>query len=322
MSISCDIVPEPHFTCMNTRVALCLVVLTFSLTACSTDDSPMSRHQVCERLASATCERLSACEPLVAQSGCAAREMSRCCPDGVCAEPVIADAERLAACEDAVSTMSCTALTDGDLPASCDHLTDPVPDVKPDAGTPPPGDGPAVDEGILEVNWSIYAGGTALQCGQFQDTQTIRIIATRAMGSSITREFPCVDFSGLTTLPVGAYSVVAQARSANGTVVQQTTASTVGVSAGGSSASFTFTVTTTLGSYCLQLATAVCNACAPSDTSCKTNAVNECCGTDGICGRAAIADPQAFPACVSAYGSGSYCSGTSPSVCQGAIDVF
>lgn len=307
---------------MNTRVALSFVVLTFSLTACGTDDSPMSRHQVCERLASATCERMAACEPLVAQAGCAARAMSRCCPDGVCAEPVIADAERLAACEESVATMSCTALTDGDLPASCDHLTDPVPTMKPDAGTPPPGDGPTDDDGILEVTWNIYAGGTSLQCDQFQGTQTIRIIATPATGSPITRDLPCIDFSGLTTLPVGAYSIVAQARSGTGAVVQQTAASTVGVSASGSSTSFTFSVTTTLGSYCLQLATAVCNACAPSDTSCKADAVNDCCGTDGICGRAALADPQTFPACVDAYGSGSYCSGTSPSVCQGAIDVF
>lgn len=261
----------------------------------------------------------------MAQTGCTAREMAECCPDGVCAEPVIADEERLSACEEAVATMSCTALTDGDLPASCEDLTDPVPTMTPDAGTPdgpPPGDGPPAGNGILEVNWSIYAGGTSLTCAQFQGTQTIRIIATPPGGSAITRDFTCLEFSALTTLPVGVYSVVAQARSGNGTVVQQTSASTVGVSAGGSSKTFTFSVSTTLGSYCLQLATAVCNACAPTDTTCKADAVNECCGTDGICGRAALADSQQFASCVSAYGSGSYCSGSAPAVCQGAIDVF
>jgi len=306
---------------MNTRPALPFLVLFVSLTACGTDDSTMSRHQVCERLASATCERLTACEPLVAQSGCTAREMARCCPDGVCPEPVIADEERLSACEAAVATMSCTALTDGNLPASCEDLTDPVPPINPDAGTPP-GDTPAADDGILEVNWYILAGGAQLECSQFLDTQTIRIIATPPVGAAITRDFTCIDLSALTTMPVGVYSVVAQARSGNGTVVQQTTASTVGVSALGSSTTFTFTVSSSLGGYCSQLANAVCNACAPSDTSCKTDAINECCGSDGICGRAALADPQQFASCVSAYGSGNYCSGSAPAVCLGAIDVF
>lgn len=321
MSISCDIARALRFTCMNTRTALSLIASILSLIACGTEESAMSRHQVCERLATATCERLSACEPLVAQTGCEARAMARCCPDGVCPEAVIADAERLAACEAAVTTMSCTALTDGDMPESCEHLTDPVPDMKPDAGTPP-GDGPVADDGVLEVSWDIYAGGTSVECSRFLGTQTIRIIATTPLGTSITRDFNCIEFSALTTLPVGVYSIVAQARSGNGTVVQQTPARSVGVSADGSSTSFTFTVNTTLGGYCAQLANAICNACAPTNTTCKTDVVSECCGADGICGRGAIADPQQFSSCVSAYGSGSYCSGTSPAVCQGAIDVF
>lgn len=322
MSISCDIAAALRFTCMNTRAALSLIALILSLIACGTEESAMSRHQVCERLATATCERLTACEPLVAQTGCEARAMARCCPDGVCPELVIADAERLAACEAAVTTMSCTALTDGDMPESCEHLTDPVPDTKPDAGTPP-GDAPEGDEGVLEVNWDIYGGGAAVECARFHGTQTIRILATTPQGDTITRDFSCSPLSALTTLPVGVYSIVAQARAGNGTVVQQTTAKSVGVSPAGSSASFTFTVTTTLGGYCAELATAVCNACAPSEATCKTELVSECCGADGICGRAAIVDPQTWSSCLGAWSSGSYCTATSgPAVCQGAIDVF
>jgi hypothetical protein len=297
-----------------------LVVVILSIAGCGTEDSAMTRHQVCERLATATCERLAACEPLVAQSGCEARAMATCCPDGVCSQAVIADAERLAACEAAVETMSCTALSDGNMPESCEHLTDPVPTRMPDGGTPP-GDGTESGDGVLEVSWDIYAGGASLTCSQFSGTQTIRIIATTPLGASVTRDFTCIEFSALTTLPVGVYSIVAQARSGNGTVVQQTPARSVGVSAAGSRTSFTFTVSTTLGGYCTQLANAICNTCAPTDATCKTDVVNECCATDGICGHAAIADPQKFPSCVSAYGSGSYCS-TAPPVCQGAISVF
>lgn len=324
MSISCDIVSAPRFTCMNKRALAPFIALCLCLTACGSDDSYMTRHQVCERLASAACERIAVCEPLVAQNGCVTREMNRCCPDGVCAEDVIATEERLSACEAAVASMSCSELTDGDLPASCDDLTDPVPDMRPDGGmdSPPPGDGPDQGDGILEVTWAIYAGGTALTCAQFGGTDTIRIVATPPGGSSITRDFSCIDFSALTTLPSGVYSIVAQAR-AGGTIVQQTTASTVGVSASGSTTNFTFSVSTSLGGYCSQLANTICNTCAPSDSTCVTEAINECCANDGICNRAALVDSQQFSQCLSAYASGSYCSGSSsPSVCQGAIDVF
>ncbi|HEY4059959.1 MAG TPA: hypothetical protein VGM39_25260 [Kofleriaceae bacterium] len=272
----------------------------------------MTRHQVCERLATASCERLADCEPTVAQDGCTAREMNRCCPDGVCAEAVVATEARLSACETAVATMSCSDLTDRDLPSSCDDLTDPLPEAMPDAGHTPPGDGPEQGDGILEVTWTILAGGNSLQCSQFQGTDTIRIIATPPGGTAVTRDFSCSDFSGLTNVPVGVYSVTAQAR-AGATVVQQTPASTV---------DFDFSISTSLGSYCSQLASAVCSACSPSDSSCVTDAINECCANDGLCNNAALADAQRYPQCLSAYGSGSYCAGTAPSVCQGAIQVF
>lgn len=318
MSIFCDIGRGSRFTCMNTRTLLAFLLLT----ACNSDDSSMSRHQVCERLATASCARLADCEPLVAQDGCTAREMNRCCPDGVCAEAVIATEDRLSACEAAVATMSCSELTDRNLPASCDDLTDPLTETMPDAGPhTPPDDGPVTGDGILEVNWVILAGGNTLQCSQFQGTDTIRIIATPPGGTAITRDFSCIDFSGLTNMPAGVYSIVAQAR-AGSTVVQQTAASTVGVSASGSTADFQFSITTSFGSYCAQLATAVCNACSPSDSSCVTEAIGECCADDGLCNHAALADSQRFPQCVTAYGSGSYCSGTAPAVCQGALQVF
>jgi hypothetical protein len=322
MSISCDIRFGPRFTCMNKRPVF--VVLAVFLAACGTDESVMTRHQVCERLATAACDRIAACEPLVAPTGCTAREMTRCCPDGICAEPVIATEERVAVCEAAITSMSCSQLTDGDLPPSCEDLTDPLP-MTPDAGMPgdgrPPGDGPNMGDGILEVTWDIYAGGSSLQCSQFHNTDKIRIIATPPGGTAITRDFTCIDFSALTTLPVGVYSIVAQARSGS-TVVQQTAASTVGVYASGSSTSFTFSVTTSFGSYCSQLATTVCNACFPTDTTCTTELINECCANDGLCNNAALADSQRFPQCLSAYGTGSYCTGTAPTACQGAIQVF
>lgn len=311
---------------MNARWAWLLPSLIVSvvttLAACATDDAaaPMTRHQVCERLAASTCERMAACEPTVAPAGCRAREMAACCPDGVCAEAVVADAERLAACEAAVTTLSCSDLTSGNLPDSCRHLTNLLP-VAPDAGTPdgPPSTGP---DGVLEVNWAILAGGTSLSCADFLGTQTVRIVATSPTGTTVTRDFSCAQFSALTTLPVGPYSIVAQARSAAGQVVQQSLASTVVVAAAGSSSSFTFQVTTTLGSYCTSLTNTVCDTCAPTETSCKTEVYGDCCAGAGSCGRPALADPQTFAACLSAYGSGSYCTGTSPPVCQGAIDIW
>lgn len=280
----------------------------------------MSRHQVCERLAAAACDRLAVCEPTLAAAGCRVQQMNRCCPDGVCAAPVIADEPHLDACETAVASASCSDLSDGELPASCDHLTDPVP-----AQPKPPTDGGPPDttgDNVLEVSWSMFAGGTQLTCDQFLQTQTIRIVATPPAGAALIRELPCAPQSGLTTLPSGTYSIVAQARTAGGQVNQQALASTVVVGASGAQVGFSFSVTTTLGGFCTQLATAVCNACAPSDSSCKPDAYANCCGASGSCGEPALADPQAFPACLAAYSSGGYCGSTSPSVCQGSIDVW
>ncbi|CAN5722826.1 hypothetical protein BH11MYX3_BH11MYX3_28420 [soil metagenome] len=310
---------------MNARTTpfalLCILSISLAVPACGSDDT-MNRHQVCERLASASCERLAVCEPTVARAGCETKAMARCCPDGVCDEPVIADADRLSACESSIATMSCSDLHGGDLPTSCEHLTDPVPETMPDAGSGHgPDGGPEQGDGILEINWSIYAGGTALSCTQFQNTQTVRIIATSPHGDVVTRDFNCTVLSALTAMPAGAYSVIAQARTASGQVVQQTAASTVVVSSSGSSMSFTFDVTTSFGSYCVSLANAICNTCAPSDTACKTDVVNECCNTDGVCNRPATANPQTFQSCLDAYNSGAYCS-SSPPVCSGSIQVF
>ncbi len=284
----------------------------------------MTRHEVCERLASASCERLAVCEPTVARAGCETRSMARCCPDGVCDEAVIADADRLTACESSITTMSCSDLHDGDLPTSCEHLTDPVPGTKPDDHDDqgPDGGSDAGGDGILEASWAIYAGGSSVSCAQFQGTQTVRIIATSPHGDVVTRDFACDELSALTAMPAGPYSVVAQARTASGQVVQQTAASTVLVTSSGSSASFTFSVTTSLGGYCVSLANAICNTCYPSDTSCKTDVVNECCNSSGTCNRPATANPQTFQSCIDAYNSGGYCGSTAPAVCNGAVQVF
>jgi hypothetical protein len=295
-------------------------LLGVSSLGCGTDDpAAMTRHQVCERLGTASCERLAACEPLVAQAGCEAKEMASCCPDGVCAEPVIADAERMEACEAALTTMSCSDLVDRDLPDSCRDLTDPLPMPMP---MPMPEPEPTGDTGVLEVNWNIYAGGSSLSCDQFNHTTAIRIIATPPAGAAISRDFTCDQGSTLTTLPLGPHSIIAQARTAGGQVVQQTLASTVVVAPSGASTSFTFQVTTTYGQYCSQLATAVCNGCAPGNTTCRAESYADCCGKDGICGRPALADPQAFPACLSAFNSGGASCTTAPPVCAGSIDLW
>lgn len=323
MAISCDIAPDPRLTCMNARTLVLALSLLLSLTACGSDDSYMTRHQVCERITTAACDRLVDCEPLLAQDGCIAREMTRCCPDGVCAEPVVATEERLAACETAVAATSCSQLTDGDLPPSCDGLTDPVPEELPDA-SPPPGDGsggPATGDGVLEVRWQILgSGGATLSCSQFSGTDKIRIVATPPGGAPLTRDFTCVDLSGLANLPSGIYSIVAQAR-AGSTVVQQTEAQTVTVSPSYNDAFFIFNASRSFGSYCTQLATAACNACAPSDASCTTDFIGSCCANDGQCNSEAYADPQAFSQCLSAFSTGSYCSSLPPA-CQNVIGVY
>lgn len=310
-----------HRTLLSRSFSLAFSVLSVATLGCGTDEpAAMTRHQVCERLSTAACERLAACEPLVAEAGCHAKEMATCCPDGVCAEPVIANAERMEACETALTTLSCSDLVDRDLPDSCRDLTDPLPmEEEEDEEMPDPE--PTGDTGVLEVNWDIDAGGTSITCDQFHQTTTIRIIATPPAGAAITRDFTCDQGSTLTTLPLGPHSIIAQARTAGGQVVQQTLASTVIVAPSGAWKTFTFAVTTTLGQFCSQLATAICNGCAPGDPVCRAEYYAQCCGSDGICGSPALADPQAFPACVAAFNSGAYCT-AAPPVCAGSVDVW
>jgi hypothetical protein len=294
---------------MNPRNLLSLSFSLFSVAilGCGDEPSPMTRHEVCERLSTASCERLAACEPLVAQAGCEAKEMATCCPDGVCAEPVIANADRMEACEAALTTMSCSDLAAHRLPDSCSDLTEPPMEEMPG------------NTGVLEINWEIHAGQSTITCDRFLHTKTIRIIATPPAGTAITRDVTCDLGSTLTTLPRGLYSVIAQARTAGGQVVQQTLASTVAVVPNGASQTFTFQVMTTYGQYCTQLAAAYCTGCAPSDPTCRAEYYADCC-VNGYCGSAALPNEQTFPACLSALTSGAYC--TDAPVCAGSVDIW
>ena len=271
----------------------------------------MTRHEVCERLGVASCARLTVCEPTVGQAGCLAESMAQCCPDGVCDEPVIADEERVVACETAVATMSCSDLADRDLPESCNHLLDDLPQQQ---QPPPPG------QGVLEVNWEILAGGNAVSCDQFSKTANVRVVATPPDGAAIAREFACVAGGALTTLPTGPYSVLAQARTASGVVVEQTLARTV-VIEDTASTSFTFAVTTSVGQFCAQFTDAVCGACAPTDSSCPNLIFGDCCDDDGACERPGLVDPGTFQACLSAIATGSFCSALPPA-CDHVIVNF
>lgn len=322
MKISCDLRREPRFTGMNARI---FALFAFLFVAACAGDSTMTRHQVCERLAAASCARLAVCEPTVAQTGCAAASMDRCCPDGVCDEAVVADEDRLSACETAVAQMSCSDLDDGDLPASCDHLTDAVPqDVEPDDGDGSgsgdgDGDGSGSNtSGVLEVRWYITAGGSTPTCAAF-GAQSVHVVATSPSGDKVTIDFDCELGSGLATLPAGPYSIVAQAVGAGGAVVQQAPAQTVFVD-GGASVTFTFNVTTSFGSFCVQLASALCDACDPNNATCDQEVVDACCASDGLCNRPALPS-STWSTCLSDSASGTYCS-TSPASCSNAITVY
>jgi hypothetical protein len=322
MKISCDLRREPRFTGMNARIFALSASL---LAAACAGDSTMTRHDVCERLAAASCARLAVCEPTVAQTGCVAASMDRCCPDGVCDEAVVADEDRLSACEGAVEQMSCSDLDDGDLPASCDHLTDPVPqELDPgDGAGSGSGDGDGSGSGsdasgVLEVRWYISAGGSTPSCAAF-GAQTVHVVATSASGDKVTTDFDCALGSGLATLPAGPYSIVAQAVGAGGAVVQQTPAETVVVD-GGASVTFTFNVTTSVGGFCVQLASALCGACDPESGTCEQDVVDACCASDGVCNDPALVS-STWSTCLSQSASGSYCSAL-PASCSNAITIF
>jgi hypothetical protein len=226
--------------------------------------------------------------------------------------------------------------SDGSFPLPGD---DPTPDAfSPPDAFPPPGDAPSSYDGILEVTWefdSHYAGNTIHpSCDALLDTDTIRIIATPvegALGEPIVRDFSCTDYWAVTTMPVGVYRVVAQARS-GATVILQSGGGTPGgskveVSASRAFAWFSFEVTTSLEPYCRQLANVVCDTCFPgsgSDSNCMTTYTNAVCviGGDWYGNHPAIVHPERFPQCLTEWASGNYCSGTGPAVCQSTIAVF
>ncbi len=312
----------PRFGGMNKLVVL--ASLSFLFTGCAEDEG-LTVHQVCSRLADATCERAAVCEPTLSENGCVAKAMATCCPDGVCDELVIADEPRIAACERAIETMSCSELTDRDMPSACDNIDDPRPTDAPPSDDPPPSDeDPAMYPGVLEVNWDIVAGGTSLSCNQFHGATKLRIHATNPTAGTITREFACGDFSALTQLPLGPVSIRADLRGANGQVIQETTAQTVVINQTGASVSFQFQVTTRFGTYCTQMAETICAACAPTDTTCKLEIYNSCCGDDGTCNRPALAETSAWSQCLTGWGSGQYCTAAagSPPSCSGSVDVW
>lgn len=302
---------------MNKLLCVTLTVLA----ACGgSSGNDFTRYEVCARIADAACTRATACEPSVNRTDCIDQAMMACCPDGTCDELVVADESRMAACESAIAAMSCSDLDDGDMPSACEHLDDPLPM---DDDPFPPDDEPQPGTAVLEVTWDIYAGGTSLACSSFLGAKTLRLYATNPSGATITRDFTCDLRSALTNLPVGAYSVRADLRDASGAVIQQTTATTVSLSASGASASFAFTVTTRLGDYCVAMADQVCSTCAPNEPTCRTELVDTCCDDAGRCGAAALADPTEWDQCLTAWGSGQYCTGSaSPSACSGVIDVY
>lgn len=302
-------------------LSLCALL---GLPSCADDDRALTRHEICVRMSTAACDRAAVCDPTVSADGCFARVMDRCCPDGVCDEPVIATEPRMEACEQAIASMSCSDLEDGDRPASCEDLDDPLPQPTPPDAGPSPGDGdPAPDPagtGVLDLSWWISAGGTSISCAAFYGATTLRVHATDASGTLTTREFPCSHFGAVTSLPVGVYSVRAELL-AGTQLVQQTAASSVYLDASGATRSFTFTVNTRLGAYCQQLGATACAACLPDDTSCETEFYNACCGNEGTCNNPALAQPSAFSACLGAYDSGQYCT-TSPPQCSGIVTVW
>lgn len=311
----------PRFGGMNKLVLL--ASLSLLVTGCAEDEG-LTVHQVCSRISDATCERAAVCEPTLSHDGCVAKAMATCCPDGVCDELVIADEPRIAACERAIETMSCSELVDDDMPSACDDLEDTRPTDVPPSDDPPSDDDPETNPGVLEVNWQILAGGSTVSCNQFYGATKMRIHATTPGGGTISREFACADGSALTHLPLGPLSIRADLRDANGQVLQETTASTVVVTQGGSSTSFSFYVTTRFGTYCAQMADQMCATCAPTDTTCKLEIYNGCCGDAGTCNRPALAKPVAWSQCLAGWGSGQYCTegAGSPPTCSGSIDVW
>lgn len=299
-----------------------LASLSFLFTGCAEDEG-LTVHQICARISDATCGRAAVCEPTLSQDGCVAKAMAVCCPDGVCDELVVADEPRIAACERAIQTMSCSELDDRDMPSACDDIEDTRPTSVPPSDDPPPSDGdPATNPGVLEVNWYIAAGASTASCSQFHGATKLRIHATNPSAGTITREFACADASALTNLPLGPLSIRADLRDANGQVIQETTAQTVVVTPTGASISFQFQVTTRFAMYCTQLAETLCAACAPTESTCKLEIYNGCCGDDGTCNRAAVANTTAWSQCLTGWSGGQYCTAGSPPSCSGSVHVW
>ncbi|MBA3455249.1 MAG: hypothetical protein H0T42_19315 [Deltaproteobacteria bacterium] len=309
---------------MNKLLGFLALSFSGSLIGGCAGDEDLTLHEVCSRISDAECGRAAVCEPTVNQDGCFAKAMARCCPDGVCDEIVIADEPRLAACERAVETMSCSDLDNGDMPSACENLDTKRPTDDPPSDDPPSDVDPATNPGVLEVNWQIDAGSSTLSCNQFHGATKLRIHATNPSGGTITREFACSDASALTHLPIGPFSIRADLRDASGQVIQETTAQTVVLNTVGVSVYFTFQVTTRFGAFCTQLADKICATCAPTDTTCKVEMYNGCCGDAGTCNRPALAEPAAWNQCLAGWGSGQYCTAGagSPAVCSGSVDVF